>query len=245
MSIPYTLFISDLHLAQGEALPSRHFTHCLNTYAANADALYILGDLFDLWLGDDKPSVFEQGIINQLKTITDSGTPVFLMVGNHDFLIGQSFAKKSGVTLIPDPSHITLYDASITLCHGDSLCTNDTRHIRFRKLIHNRCLQRLFTCLSKKTRQQIAEKIQHRDRNTAYDKDVTKFSPTTQGIEALLHQHPADYLIHGHTHTPCIEDHTGPKGKITRINLGHGHGQAKACYFNQQQEFRLVPMENS
>src|SRR5690606_5417428 len=115
--------------------------------APKADALYILGDCFEAWVGDDDQSAFNQMIIQSLRQLTEQGTPVYFMRGNRDFLIGDGFARQTGVTLLPDPTVIHLYGQSVLLSHGDLLCTLDCKHQAYRKKVNWRWLQRLFLML--------------------------------------------------------------------------------------------------
>src|SRR3990167_6838922 len=121
--MPHTLFISDLHLQEETPATTQAFFHFMEKQAATADALYILGDFFEAWIGDDDDTSFHSQLIDSIKKLVDQRVPVYFMHGNRDFLIGQRFAEKSGVTLLPDPTVIELYGQSILLTHGDVLCT--------------------------------------------------------------------------------------------------------------------------
>src|SRR5438552_15742551 len=130
-----TLFISDLHLSESRPAITALFFDFLEREARAADALYILGDFFEYWIGDEaieQPQ--HRPIVRRLRAITDGGTPIFFMHGNRDFLVGEGFARASGCRLLPDPTCIDLYGTRTLLMHGDSLCTDDTEHMAFRKM---------------------------------------------------------------------------------------------------------------
>ncbi|OGT45577.1 MAG: UDP-2,3-diacylglucosamine diphosphatase [Gammaproteobacteria bacterium RIFCSPHIGHO2_12_FULL_38_11] len=213
-----TLFISDLHLDASQPQINNTFFYFLEHIAPTADALYILGDLFELAIGDDDNTVFTQSIIRALSRIIEKGVPVFLMHGNRDFLIGKSFATRSGVTLISDPTVIELNNQKILLMHGDSLCTQDKSHQRFRKITHNKIIQKLFLSLPLSFRRKIAnqmrkESVQYNSKKSAEIMDVTE-----SAVDAAIKKYHASKLIHGHTHKP----HLGEKRIV--LDAWHNHG---------------------
>jgi UDP-2,3-diacylglucosamine hydrolase len=132
-----TLFISDLHLESSRPDIAAPFLQFMQTEAAGADALYILGDLFESWVGDDDPDEHYATIKKALRVLADSGTPVFFMHGNRDFMIGDQFADDSGITLLPDPSQRRIEGTDVLLSHGDVLCTDDVEYQKFRAMTRN------------------------------------------------------------------------------------------------------------
>jgi UDP-2,3-diacylglucosamine hydrolase len=140
-----TLFISDLHLCDFRPSITQRFLEFLESETTkNCEALFILGDFFEVWLGDDNTDPHYQTIIQALAQFTQQGPPVYFMQGNRDFLIGKRFAKETGTHLISDPHLVELYGERVLLMHGDSLCTSDIAHQRFRKIVHNPIIQWIF-----------------------------------------------------------------------------------------------------
>jgi UDP-2,3-diacylglucosamine hydrolase len=152
-----TLFISDLHLEPAHPGITRLFLNFLQHQAAQADALYILGDLFAAWIGDDDLSPFNQDMITALRELTAKGVPVYFMCGNRDFLIGEQFMAQTGCRFLSDPTVIDLYGTRVLIMHGDTLCTDDIPYQRYRRFAHNTILQRFFLGLPLGWRGKVAE----------------------------------------------------------------------------------------
>ena len=177
----HTYFISDLHLSASHPEITRAFLEFVEKKATHADALYILGDFFEVWVGDDDITPLTKNVCLALQTLSQQGTAIYLMQGNRDFLMGKHFASSACATLIQDPCTIDCYGKSLLLCHGDSLCTDDTNHQRFRMITQQRWLQKLFLCLPLSWRQNIANKVRQASQNrptTASDNaryDVTLY----------------------------------------------------------------------
>ena len=139
-----TLFISDLHIDAGHPEIARQFVNLLDGEARDAEALYILGDLFESWVGDDAADPHQTQAIHALKSLTGSGVPCFVMHGNRDFLLGATFCAQSGTNLLADPLIITLYGEPVLVMHGDALCTDDRAYQRLRATVRNPDWQRQF-----------------------------------------------------------------------------------------------------
>lgn len=223
-----TLFVSDLHL-QGEQTPAdgllRRF---LREQAAEAEALYILGDLFEAWLGDDLILPEQQDIIAALRALTDSGVPVYLMHGNRDFLLGEGFARHTGCTLLDDPSVIDLYGRPTLLMHGDLLCSDDLPYQQMRRQLRDP--QWIAAFLARPAAERIAFARQLRDtsreeigRKADYVMDVND-----EMVATYMQQYRVGRLIHGHTHRPAM--HELPDGS-QRLVLGawHDSGSVLRC----------------
>lgn len=235
-----TFFISDIHLDESHPEIARLFFDFL--LSLQADALYILGDLFDVWMGDDTATPFHQSIISALKSVVQKGIPIYLMPGNRDFLLGSAFEKASGCQLLSDPTVINLYGQPTLLMHGDTLCTQDKRYLAFRRVVRNPYVQVVFLKLPLFIRQSIAQSLRqasqrHTAQTTAEIMDVT---PAL--IPDIMRQYQVKQLIHGHTHRPAIHYISQPQGQIRRIVLGDwdcsGHmleyvpsGEAKLIFF--------------
>ena len=233
----HTLFISDIHLEPQRPDITAGFEYFLKTQAVNADALYILGDLFEAWIGDDAQSAFTrqiQGALAELKI------PVYLMRGNRDFLLGQAFARETNCELLTDPYKIKLYGQDIILSHGDMLCTLDKKHQRFRKYAHNPQYNRFFLMLPLQFRLWLARKIRHASRNHTRNTAYTIMDVTAEAVDQLMQQHQVKLLIHGHTHRPAIHalnsDHY-------RIVLGDWDKQVSALKFYENGSYELLALE--
>lgn len=188
--------ISDLHLSEQRPKIVTLFSQFLQNITAPDHALYILGDFFDYWIGDDDLSDFNRSIIGLLNDAVESGLKIYVMHGNRDFLIGQKFAQLSGVTLIPDPFVLTGGQQEILLMHGDLLCTDDKSYQLFRKVVRNFFIKALYLSLPLKIRRKIAQIIrQQSQKKNIYLKII---DVTTKGINHYIKHYPV--LIHGHTH---------------------------------------------
>ncbi|WP_413734805.1 UDP-2,3-diacylglucosamine diphosphatase [Sodalis sp. RH21] len=220
-----TLFIADLHLSQQEPAITAGFLHFLQRQAVHADALYILGDLFELWIGDDDPSSLHAEIAAALRQLTRKGVPCFFIHGNRDFLIGKRFAGASGMTLLPQEQLLTLYDRPILVLHGDTLCTDDRAYQRYRRRVNQRWLQRLFLLLPLKRRLRIAERMRTGSQRANRAKSAVIMDVNPQAVIAALQRHGVKWMIHGHTHRPAIHTIALPDGKAHRAVLGAWHQQ--------------------
>lgn len=224
MRKPYTLFISDLHLDPNAPSITKAFKQTLNGTAREADALYILGDLFEVWIGDDDLNDFNRYIIELLQEFTSSTkVPTYFMRGNRDFLIGKRFAKMSGVTLLPDPTIIDLYGKKTILLHGDTLCTLDYKYQQFRKKAHHPIFKPLAYAIPLSLRRKIAKKMRSKSMNHFHVTDEKLMDVCPLEVEKVMQTSQADLMIHGHTHRPKIHDNN-------RAVLGPWHKAAYLLY---------------
>ena len=199
----HTYFISDLHLCESHPEITQAFLDFVEKKAIHADALYILGDFFEVWIGDDDDTPLIQRVCHALQNLHQYNTALYLMHGNRDFLIGQAFTQRVHATLLQDPCVVNCYGKKILLSHGDALCTDDTAHQRFRRIVHQRWLQRLFLSLPLAWRQQIANKIRIVSQSRPCDNiNDQRYDVTLEATTLLMQSHHADCLIHGHTHKP-------------------------------------------
>jgi UDP-2,3-diacylglucosamine hydrolase len=201
-----TLFISDLHLSPAQPELIQLTVDFLVEQAPNIDQLYILGDLFNTWLGDDIVPVEFQPLIDQLMTLNQVGITSYLMVGNRDFMIGKAFAERCGMTLLADPTKINLAGKAILLMHGDSLCTDDVSYQRYRRWSRNRLLQWCFLFLSVRYRQGVSDKIKQKSREQKQYKTAMIMDVNHDEVNRVMEKHHVQYLLHGHTHRPAIHD---------------------------------------
>jgi UDP-2,3-diacylglucosamine hydrolase len=193
------IFISDLHLDENRPELTAGFLQFLSSGLQDAASLYILGDFFEVWLGDDHDTPFNQIIIQALKAVD---LPIFIMHGNRDFLLGQAFCEAIGATLLPDPSIIELDGKPVLLMHGDSLCTTDTEYMKVRAVLRNEAFQQDFLTKSIPERQAFAD--QARGASKAHTQETAEdiMDVTSTEVVRVMQQARVRTLIHGHTHRP-------------------------------------------
>jgi len=229
-----TLFISDLHLSEERPAITRAFFDFLERALPGADALYILGDFFDVWLGDDDDAPLSRQVIEKLAEITSAGTPVYVMHGNRDFLLGDAFAADSGATLLADPTVIDLYGEKVLLMHGDSLCTDDEAYMAFRQQARSPHFQKDLLSRSLAERREIAAGLRQQSQamNSLKAEDIMDVNPSE--VIQCLNRHGVERLIHGHTHRPAR--HPVELGRNTgeRIVLGDWHTHGWCLKVNKQ-----------
>lgn len=223
--MPQTLFIADLHLSDDTPELNRLFLQFLQEQQGRADALYILGDLFEVWLGDDILSDIAVEAAAALKTFGRTA-PVYFICGNRDFLLGQNYAERAGVTLLPDIREIELYGTHYLISHGDEMCTDDVSYQRFRRIIRQPWLQKLLLALPQSRRRKIAAKIRAASKQKKQAMGHTPVSDVTgQGVQTALDHHPqTEALIHGHTHRPAVHEHGFNGRTVKRYVLPDWYG---------------------
>jgi len=221
----HTLFIADLHLEKERKDISDLFCQFLRTDARTADALYILGDLFEVWIGDDNPCPFHAYIAQQIKALSDSGVPVYFIHGNRDFIIGKRFAKESGMTLLPEAMVVDLYGNNTLIMHGDSLCTLDVAYQKFRKKSRKKWWQTLMLALPLFVRKKMARDIRNKSTEKKQTIDLSIMDVTQSEVELVMQQFNVTRLIHGHTHRPDIHHFDVAGQTFERIVLGDWYSQ--------------------
>ncbi len=223
----FTLFISDLHLCESRPAITSTFVRWLLNQATQAEALYILGDFFEYWAGDDalQPS-FHQPIMQALKQTVELGTKVYLMHGNRDFLMGADFATATGVTLLADPSLISLYGKTVLLMHGDTLCTDDLSYMAFRQQVREPSWQAQFLSQTVAIRQSFIEQARKKSESDKSTKAMAIMDVNNSALESVLrHYHYPEILIHGHTHKPMLHRHEIAQHACQRYVLGDWYEQ--------------------
>lgn len=215
-----TLFISDLHLSAERPAITGLFINFLNTQARQARALYILGDLFEAWLGDDLVLPEYQQAIGAIKQLTDSGVPVYIMYGNRDFLMRDSFEKMTGAMLLADECIIDLYGTPTLLLHGDTLCTDDVKYQQFRQMVRNPQWQDELLAKSPEERLALAKHYREMSQAETADKENEIMDVNQAAVETVMHDLNITQLIHGHTHRPGTHTFDLHGQEVKRIVLG-------------------------
>ena len=218
-----TLFIADLHLCTEEPAITAGFLRFLAGEARQADALYILGDLFEAWIGDDDPNPLHREIAAAIKAVVDSGVPCFFIHGNRDFLIGKRFARESGMTLLPQEKVLNLYGRRVLILHGDTLCTDDAGYQAFRAKVHQRWLQTLFLALPLCIRKRVAARMRADSKAANRSKSLEIMDVNKHAVIAEMEKHHVQWLIHGHTHRPDVHALTANGEPAFRVVLGAWH----------------------
>jgi len=218
-----TLFIADLHLHTEEPAITAGFLRFLRGEARSADALYILGDLFEAWIGDDDPEPLHREIAREIKTLVDSGVPCYFIHGNRDFLLGRQFARESGMILLPEEQRLSLYGRPVLILHGDTLCTDDAGYQAFRAKVHQSWLQKLFLALPLFIRRRIAAKMRDGSKAANSHKAMTIMDVNPQAVVEVMEKHQVQWLIHGHTHRPAVHELNANGQPAFRVVLGAWH----------------------
>jgi len=221
-----TLFISDLHIDSSCPAITEQFLSVLVREARDAEALYVLGDLFESWVGDDAPDADQLAAIAGIKALTGSGVPCFVMHGNRDFLLGERFCAMSGARLLPDPLIVTLYGEPVLVMHGDALCTDDRAYQRLRATVRDGGWQRQFLALSVSARRALAgaARVGSRLHTAGLAYAISDVNPDS--VALALREAAVATLLHGHTHRPAIHPLDVDGRACTRIVLGDWHGGA-------------------
>ncbi|HUQ51189.1 MAG TPA: UDP-2,3-diacylglucosamine diphosphatase [Gammaproteobacteria bacterium] len=220
------LFISDLHLTAGDTETTRRFVDFMDGPARAATELYILGDLFEAWIGDDDDDPRLAPIVAAVTRLTAAGIPCGLMHGNRDFLLGQRFCATTGCRLLGDYERVTLFGESVLLTHGDLLCTDDTRYLTLRSELRSPIWQREFLAKSLAERRQIASDLRQLSATEIAAKSAYIMDVNQQAVERTMREFDVTLLLHGHTHRPAVH-RFGLDGKpAARIVLGAWYEQA-------------------
>lgn len=216
-------FISDLHLSSARPEVTQAFFRFLDTTAKEATALYILGDFFDAWIGDDDDTPEYQTIIQALREYQDKGTRLFFMHGNRDFLIGEDFAQRTGAELLSDPTVINLNQGPTLLMHGDSLCTRDTEYMNFRQMVRQPIWQAEVLKKPLDERKAIAAHLKATSQSMNSIKAEEIMDVTPEEVVKEMSKHNTQRLIHGHTHRPARHALSVNQQTAERIVLGDWH----------------------
>lgn len=220
-----TLFISDLHLDDRRPETTALLTEFLQNEAVKADALYILGDLFEFWLGDDVPSKCSAEVAGGLSRLAESGVPCFFMHGNRDFLLQQDYAKLAGVELLPEEQVIDLYGERVLLMHGDSLCTDDIAYQQMRAVVRTAAWQQDTLSKTPQERLQMALQLREASADHKGNEAMSIMDVNQDEVMRTFERHNVLRMIHGHTHRPATHDLEINGKNAQRIVLGDWYTQ--------------------
>ena len=224
-----TLFISDLHLSEKRSGTLKLFFRFLAEQAAKTEELYILGDLFDVWIGDDNETPPIPDILDAMKRISDSGTQLYFMGGNRDFLVGERFAEATGAKLLGDTRVLDLEGSLTLLTHGDLLCTDDVEYQNARKLLRNPAIIGDFLTKSIPERLALAEEFREHSGEATSLKAADIMDVNQQTVERFMRETGVTRLIHGHTHRPATHDFTLDGQAVQRFVLPEWHDD-RGCF---------------
>jgi len=230
------LFISDCHLDASRPKITRALLEFLQTRARKSRYLYILGDLFEVWLGDDDPALDHQQVIEALRQLADS-CEVFFMAGNRDFLLGEKFADQVGMTLLEEPCILQLDQSRVVLIHGDSLCSDDHDYQAFRAMVRNPEWKAGFLGRPLQERRQIAAQMRDDSVKAMHQKSNQIMDVNADAVASCFEQNKADFIVHGHTHRPAVHRYDA---SLQRIVLGDWNPEPSYLSWTQASGFRLT-----
>lgn len=223
----HTLFISDLHLCASRPAITEQFVHFLDSTARRANALYILGDLFEYWAGDDDlADAHNQTVIQALSRLSAHGVSCYLIHGNRDFLLSNDFARAANLQILQDPSMLNLHGHRVLLSHGDALCTDDLAYQEFRRQVRDPAWQTQFLAQPLSSRKAQIEALRMRSEQEKSGKSELIMDVNQNAVSALLRAHDyPEIFIHGHTHRPASHDIEIDRHHIVRWVLGDWYEQ--------------------
>jgi UDP-2,3-diacylglucosamine hydrolase len=229
-----TLFVSDLHLEAERPDIGNQFVQFLKTDAMEADDLYILGDLFEAWVGDDDPNAHYAKIKMAIRKVVDKGIPVYFMHGNRDFMIGRQFANDTGVEILKDPYPISMYGQKALLSHGDAMCLDDVQYQRVRAMVRNPDWQASMLAKPLKERLRIAEDARRQSLERTQNLSMNIMDVNPDEVTRVIKEYGVDVLVHGHTHRPDVHTVNLGNRKAKRIVLGDWYQQGSVLRWNLQ-----------
>jgi UDP-2,3-diacylglucosamine hydrolase len=203
----------------------------MNTEAIHAEKLYVLGDLFEFWIGDDDNSPFNVVIKEAFKALTQHGVKCYFIQGNRDFLLNKRFCKETGVQLLADHTVIDINNEKVLIMHGDTLCIDDIKYQEFRAKVHQPWLQWVFNRIPLFIRQRIVKNVQDKIKEKKQHKKLTIMDVTQSEVERVMRQEGVKRLIHGHTHRPNVHTFNHNSEEMTRIVLGDWYTQGSILEF--------------
>ena len=236
------LFVSDVHLDAASPPATEQFLRFLSTEAANAEALYILGDLFEAWVGDDDQDPGNERVCRALRALSASGVACFALHGNRDFLLGKGFCERSGCRLLPDPVIVQLDGERVLMTHGDALCTDDHAYQELRSIVRQPAWQRRFLALPLSAREQLAHEARAGSRRHTSRIVPDIMDVNAQAVTAAFRATGVRRLVHGHTHRPGVHDVELDGEPAQRIVLGAWYEQGSVLrYESGRYQLRALP----
>jgi UDP-2,3-diacylglucosamine hydrolase len=233
-----SLFISDLHLSPERPEVTERFLKFLSERAITAEKLYILGDLFDSWIGDDNHTPLNRTVISALQTLNQKGIKVYFQGGNRDFLIGSQFSQATRIELLSDYTVIDLYGTPTLLMHGDLLCSDDAGYLAYREKTHNPEWIKKILKLPLFLRRALVRWIKLRSYFQKKNKEAGIMDVNGNTVEAVMKQYSVSRLIHGHTHRHAIHDFTLDNRPAQRFVLEEwDHGGSVLCWGTKNHQF--------
>ena len=226
-------FASDVHLDATRPDIGAAFSAFLRERVHGADALFVLGDLFEAWVGDDGNDPCGDAMIEALRALSDAGTECFFMHGNRDFLVGDAFAAQAGLTLLPDEYTQDFYGTKVLLMHGDSLCTDDHDYQQFRAMVRDPQWQRQFLALPLEQRSQMARAARDASQASMAGKPAAIMDVNQQAVEEVMARHDVQTLLHGHTHRPAQHRFERDGQALQRLVLGDWYDQGRVFYWDE------------
>ncbi|ALS33614.1 UDP-2,3-diacylglucosamine hydrolase [Pseudoalteromonas translucida KMM 520] len=222
-----TYFIADLHLSENRPDISAAFFSFLNTHILNqdVDALYILGDFFEVWVGDDYITTLSANVAKHLKAVSDSGTPVYFIHGNRDFIMRDKYAAMAGMTLLDEQTVIDLYGTPTVILHGDEMCTQDIEYQTFRRKSRGWWWPKLMLAMPLWYRKKIARNAREKSKLSQANKPLEILDVVDDAVLATFAKHQVTNMIHGHTHRPNVHTYTVNQETLTRTVLGDWYTQ--------------------
>ena len=236
------LFISDLHLCASRPAITQLFIDFLQKRLQTGDSLYILGDLFEAWIGDDAVDEQNQTVIAALQQLHQQQIPVYIMHGNRDFLLGDQFATATGATLIDDPCVINLDGTAVLLMHGDTLCADDVDYQAFRQQIRNPAFCTEFLSHPIEKRLAIASQFREESRNRSKEKSAEIMDVNQAAVEQTMKAHNVQHLIHGHTHRPAQHQFELNGSRAERTVLGDWYHQGSVLRYDGHFTLETLPL---
>ncbi len=231
------LFISDLHLSEDTPATLAAFDALLGGPAREVDGLYILGDLFEYWAGDDDDTPLARHVAAGLRALADEGVQVFFLAGNRDFLLGQAYATAAGMRLLAEPSEISLGEKRVLLSHGDTLCTDDRAYQDYRSMVRAPDWQSGFLARPLTERRAFIDDLRRRSKQATREKPMEIMDVSAQAVEDLLRSHRYPTLIHGHTHRPDRHVHHVDGHECVRWVLSDWHDDAPWLMWDDRHGF--------
>jgi len=239
------LFISDLHLSPDRPAIIKLFSQFVNQRAVHAQALYILGDFFEYWLGNDDPAEGLEEVFLAFDALKYHNVPVYFMHGNRDFLVDSEFSKRTHCQIIPDPTKININNTKVLLMHGDSLCTDDIDYQEFKKTVRTEKWKNEFASKSLTERQNIVHSLRETSKTETSQKSNEIMDVNQNAVNETFTTHTLGWLIHGHTHRPGIHHYTINNQSATRIVLGdwHDHGSILSIHNSPSENSFIYKLE--